>query len=149
MKAYEMERGRVSAHRGLGCINRLRCASGGIACQKLWGDSGLSASFWLRPDGHTVTKMSSSSKRTGTNPDMLLASCMSQWCVRDMSVLSPCLHACRPFKLSVWIYEGVCVGSYKYPQTVDLIEIRCGMKRNSLPTQQLLIDYLTNHVPHS
>lgn len=93
--------------------------------------------LWLRPDGHTVTKMSSSSKRTGTNPDLLLASCMSRWCVRDMSVVSPCLYACRPFKLSVWIYEGVCVGSYKYPQTVDLIEIRCGMKRNSLPTQQL------------
>lgn len=69
----------AGAHRGLGCINGLRCASWGLraeSCEKT-----VACQFDVFGSGQMDTQsqcMGSSSKSAGTNPDLLLTSCMNQ-----------------------------------------------------------------------
>lgn len=86
--------GRAGAHRGLGCINGLRCTSGVLRaeiCEKT-----VSCQFDVFGSGQMVTRLLTSSKSAGTNPDLLLTSYMNPKCVWDMnmSMVSPCVCVC-------------------------------------------------------
>lgn len=66
-----MGRGRAGSQRGLGCINGLRCTSGVLRaeiCEKT-----VSCQFDAFGSGQMDTRLKTSSKRAGTNPNLLLA----------------------------------------------------------------------------